>query len=80
AGGVHGRVGLGQVVAGLRHAVCRGPAALPRIGVAVCAAAVSPAFGARGRYRGRAAAGRGLAAAARRGHHALVGGQRDYAV
>ena len=80
AGGVHRRVRLGQVVAGVRHAVRRGAAALPRIGLAVRPAAVPPDGGAGGRRHRRPAAGRGAAAAARHAHHALLGRQRHHAV
>ena len=37
ARGVHRPVGLGQVVARLRHHLCRGPAALRRIALGLCA-------------------------------------------
>ncbi len=42
AGGVHGRVGLGQVVAGVRHAVRRGTAPLRRVAVVVRAPVPGP--------------------------------------
>ena len=80
AGGVHRRVRVGQVVAGLRHALRRGPAALPRVGVALRAPAVPPARRAGRRRDRRAAAGRRAAAAARRADDALVGRQRHHAV
>ena len=38
AGGVHRAVGLGQVLARLRHHLCRGPAPLRRVAVRLCAA------------------------------------------
>src|SRR5476649_1193348 len=80
AGGVHRRIRLRQIVAGLRHAVRRGAAALSGIGVAVCAAAVPPDGGAGGAEHRRLAAGGGVAAAARRAQHALVGRQRQHAL
>ena len=75
-GRVHRRVRLRQIVAGIRHALRRGPAALSRIGRALRPAAVPSDGRARGRRDRRPAAGRGLAAAARFAHHALVGRQR----
>ena len=80
AGRVHRRVGLGQVVAGLRHALRRGAAAVPRVGVALRPAAVPPDGRARGRRDRRPAAGRRAAAAARLADHALVRRQRHHAV
>src|SRR5471030_2644348 len=77
AGGVHRRIRLRQIVAGLRHAVRRGAAALSGIGVAVCAAAVPPDGGAGGAEHRRLAAGGGVAAAARRAQHSLVGDYPD---
>ena len=61
-----GRVGVGQVVAGVRHDLRRGAAAVLRVGGAVRAAAA--AAGRRAGRRGdhRAAAGGGAAAAPRR--------------
>ena len=80
AGGVHGRLGLGEVVAGLRHALRRGAAALPRIGVSLRAAAV-PSDGRAGGRRDRRPAARGRpAAAARLAEHALLGRERHDAV
>ena len=38
AGGVHRPVGLGQVLARLRHHLCRGPAPLRRVALGLCAA------------------------------------------
>ena len=80
AGGVHRRVGLGQVVARLRHALRRGAAALSRVGRAVRPPAVPPDGRAGGRRDRRPAAGGGAPAAARRADHALVGRQRHDAL
>ena len=80
AGRLHRRVGLGQVVAGLRHALRRGAAPLPRVGRAVRAPPVPPDRRARGRRDRRPAARRRAAAAARHADHALVGRQRHDAV
>ena len=73
AGGVHGGLGVGQVVAGVRHVVRRGPAALPRVGGSVRAAVVRPDAGAAGRQHRGSAAGGGVAAAARRRDLEVVG-------
>jgi hypothetical protein len=80
AGGVHRRVGIGEVVARLRHPLRRGAAALPGVGVAVRAAPLPPARRPRGRFHRRAATRGGAPAAARLAHHALVGGERHHAV
>ena len=80
AGGVQRRLGLGQVLAGLRHALCRSAAPLPRVGGAVCAPADRPGGRARRRRHRGPAAGGGAAAAARHAQHALLGRQRDHAV
>ena len=79
-GRLHGRLRLGQIVAGVRHALRRGAAAIPRIRLALCPAAVPPAGRARGRRDRRPAAGRGPAAAARLALHPLVGRQRHDAL
>ena len=76
----HRRLRLGQVVAGVRHALCRGAAAVSGIRLALRPAAVPPDGRAGGRRNRRLAAGRGPAAAARLAHHALVGRQRHDAL
>ena len=78
AGGVYRRVRLGQVVAGLRHLVCRSAAALSGFDLAVCAASDRPGRRARSGCHRRPAAGGGTAAGARRAECALLGGQRDH--
>ena len=75
-GRLHRRLRLGQIVAGLRHALRRGAAALPRIRLALRPAAVPSDGRARGRRDRRPAAGRGPAAAARLADHPFVGRQR----
>ena len=72
--------GFGQIVAGVRHALRRGAAALPRIGVALRAAALSSDGGARGGRNRGLAAGRRLAATARLADDALQRGQRHDAL
>ena len=78
AGGVHRCLGLGQVLARLRHPVRRGAAPVFRIGRALRAAADRPGGRAPGRPDRRPAAGRGPAAAARHAHRALLGRQRHH--
>ena len=77
---LHRGLRLGEVVAGLRHAVRRGAASLLRVGGAVRAPA-APA-GRRSARPGdhRAAAGGGPAAASRSGHLPLVGRHHHHAV
>ncbi len=77
---LHRRVRLRQILARLRHPVRRSPAALPGIGLALCAPPVPPDAGA-GSRRDRRPAARGRpAAAARLAHHALLGRQRQHLV
>ncbi|KAG1209187.1 hypothetical protein G6F35_010741 [Rhizopus arrhizus] len=80
AGGVLWRIGVGKVVAGLRHAVRRSAAALPGVPVALRPAADRPGRRARrGRDR-RLASRRGAATAARHGKRAFHGRQRHHPV
>jgi hypothetical protein len=72
AGRLHRHFRLGQIVAGIWHAVRRSAAPIPRIGLAVCAPALQPDAGARGRRDRRLAARRGAAAATRLANHALL--------
>ena len=74
------RLRLGQVVAGLRHALRRGAAPLLRIGLAVRAPPDRPGRRARRRFDRGPAAGGGAAAAARHAERALVGRQRHHAL
>ena len=67
------RLGLGQVLARVRHALRRGPAPLPRIGVALRAAAVPPGRRARRRRHRGLPPAVALPAAARHAERALVG-------
>ena len=78
AGRLHRRLGIGQVVAGVRHALRRSAAPLPRVGVALRAPAVPSARRAGRRRDRRAAASGGPAAAARRADHAFLGRQRHH--
>ena len=79
-GGVHRRVRVGQVVAGVRHPLRRGPAAVPGVRRPVRPPAVPPARRAGGRRDRRAAPGRRPPAAAGRPDHPVVGRQRHHPV
>ena len=79
-GRVHRGLRLGQVVAGLRHAVRRGAAPLLRVGGAVRAPAAAAGRCAARPGDHRAAAGGGPAAAPRSGHVPLVGRHHHHAV
>lgn len=72
--GVYGRFGIRQVVAGVRHDLCRGAASLLRIGRALCASATGSGRGPGYRFDRGIATDGGATPISRRDQFSFIGG------